>query len=551
MVNLKKKRYIKIISLIVVLLLTLTNDVLAENGTWSALGEGVNGTINSLAVDSAGNLYAGGDFLTAGGITVNRVAKWDSSSSTWVNLDNGVTGTVHALEVDSNNDLYVGGRFDFAGTADITVNNIAKWNGSSWSPLDGEDPQGRGVAGTVLALDIDGSNLYVGGWFSYAGGTTLNVGHKALWDGNKWSALGDTPWNAIYAMLVKNGDLYIGGAFDRIGGASNYYYYIAKWDGEGWIRLSGEPNARVNALVKDSSGNIYAGGEFTMAGGVQVNYIAKWDGNAWSALGSGMNGTVNALTIDSGGNLYAGGEFTTAGGVSANYIAKWNGDEWSALGSGVGGGTINALATGSVYAGGDFSSAGGGSSNRIAIWEEEAITQPAEPESLPATGFPPDTVTKLPVQSSSELYKQHNFVSLEIPSLKIEAPVVGVPVTQNRWNLTWLGNQAGWLHGTAFPSWAGNSVITAHVYDANGQPGLFNNLDKLKWGDEVIVHAYGQAYVYEVRSIEQYVQPDDISSVIKHEDYPWLTLITCKGFNEEKNSYNWRVIVRTVQTKIE
>ena len=32
--------------------------------------------------------------------------------------------------------------------------------------------------------------------------------------------------------------------------------------------------------------------------------------------------------------LYAGGQFTTAGGVSANYIAQWNGSSWSALGSG-------------------------------------------------------------------------------------------------------------------------------------------------------------------------------------------------------------------------
>ena len=47
-----------------------------------------------------------------------------------------------------------------------------------------------------------------------------------------------------------------------------------------------------------SGTNLYAGGEFTIAGGVTANYIAKWDGNAWSALGSGMNGS----------RLCAGGE---------------------------------------------------------------------------------------------------------------------------------------------------------------------------------------------------------------------------------------------------
>jgi len=41
---------------------------------------------------------------------------------------------------------------------------------------------------------------------------------------------------------------------------------------------------------------------------------------SWTNLGSGINGNANikTLTCDSHGNLYAGGEFTTAGGMSAN-----------------------------------------------------------------------------------------------------------------------------------------------------------------------------------------------------------------------------------------
>ena len=86
-----------------------------------------------------------------------------------------------------------------------------------------------------------------------------------------------------------------------------------------------------------SGTNLYAGGDFTTAGGVTANYIAKWDGSAWSALGSGMSATmrcVYALAV-SGTDLYAGGDFTTAGGVPANHIAKWDGSAWSALGSGM------------------------------------------------------------------------------------------------------------------------------------------------------------------------------------------------------------------------
>jgi len=172
------------------------------------------------------------------------------------------------------------------------------------------------------------------------------------------------------------------------------------------------------------------------------------------------------------------------------------------------------------------------------------------PTALPLTGFPIGRAAYLMTQPENKAYTE-TAMMLEIPSLGVEAPIVGVPISDEGWNLTWLGDQAGWLQSTAFPSWAGNSAITAHVYDADGQPGLFNKLSELKWGDEVIVTAYGQAYVYEVHTVEKYVRPDDISSVFEHEDYPWLTLITCKGYDEKSDSYRWRVVVRAVQTRID
>ena len=58
-----------------------------------------------------------------------------------------------------------------------------------------------------------------------------------------------------------------------------------------------------------------------MAGGNAAKKIAKWSGNSWAALGSGMSSTVVTLAV-SGNALYAGGNFTTAGGRAANYIAR-------------------------------------------------------------------------------------------------------------------------------------------------------------------------------------------------------------------------------------
>jgi hypothetical protein len=92
--------------------------------------------------------------------------------------------------------------------------------------------------------------------------------------------------------------------------------------------MGGTDYPDVYALALDGSGKLYAGGYFFTAGGVIANGIAVWDGSSWSALGSGMGGTdypdVYALALDGSGNLYAGGQFTTAGGKPSSYIARWS-----------------------------------------------------------------------------------------------------------------------------------------------------------------------------------------------------------------------------------
>ena len=44
---------------------------------------------------------------------------------------------------------------------------------------------------------------------------------------------------------------------------------------------------RVYALAVDGSGNLYAGGEFTTAGGVRGEPRCPWDGSAWSPWAAG------------------------------------------------------------------------------------------------------------------------------------------------------------------------------------------------------------------------------------------------------------------------
>ncbi len=165
---------------------------------------------------------------------------------------------------------------------------------------------------------------------------------------------------------------------------------------------------------------------------------------------------------------------------------------------------------------------------------------------LPKTGFAPNRVTSLPAQPASLAYTKMSGLWLEIPSQKVQVKVVGVPEVKNNWDVSWLGSDAGWLNGTAYPTWSGNSVITAHVTDAKGQPGPFANLKNLYYGNKIVVHQFGEKYTFEVRQ-SRMVFPDTTAYAFEHlSGKSYLTLITCQGYNFLTKDYMFRRVVRAV-----
>ena len=185
-----------------------------------------------------------------------------------------------------------------------------------WSTL------GTGMSGGgVTALAVSGTDLYVGGLFTTCGGTP-NCNNIAKWNGSSWSTLGTGVSSDVYALAVSGTDLYVGGGFTTCGGTSGCNR-VAKWNGSSWSTLGSGVSSYVFALAVSGT-DLYVGGLFTTCGGTpNCNNIAKWNGSSWSMLGTGMDSNVFALAV-SGTNLYAGGYFTTCGGTSGcNYVAKY------------------------------------------------------------------------------------------------------------------------------------------------------------------------------------------------------------------------------------
>ncbi len=124
------------------------------------------------------------------------------------------------------NDLYVGG--DFSSAGGTSANNIAKWNGSSWSKT-------IGTNGPVYTFQVLKTEIFVGGKFSIvfnANGSTYYIPNILRTDGSNIYQLDNngsiTGFNStVYSIKSVNDTLYIGGYFLKAGNenSTNFVKY--------------------------------------------------------------------------------------------------------------------------------------------------------------------------------------------------------------------------------------------------------------------------------------------------------------------------------------
>jgi hypothetical protein len=290
-----------------------------DGSAWSALGSGIDSGVNALAV-SGTNLYAAGYFTTAGGVVANNIARWNGSA--WSSLGSGTGGswpTVFALAVKGT-DLYAGGMFTLAGG--VPVNSIAKWDGTSWSPLGSGASDPNNHSPRVFALAVIGTDLYAAGDFGTAGGLTVNG--IAKWDGSAWSALGPG-LGSVSALAVTGTDLYAGGlryvakwdgsAWSPLGSGMDGYVYALAPDESGHLFVGGAfslagtnaspfiaqanvgsvPTSPLPPEVYTLSASVLSPNTATLNGTVNPN---GWPTSAWFQWGATTNyGNLTPLTL--------------------------------------------------------------------------------------------------------------------------------------------------------------------------------------------------------------------------------------------------------------
>jgi hypothetical protein len=272
------------------------------NGEWKTLNGGIinttagsqeDGTIEQFALGPKGEVYAVGNFTRVNVIgasydTAYGLAYWDGTR--WVPMITSFISTqpypyMYSAAVAPNGDIYVSGTF--SSINGVAANNIAKWNGTTWSAL----------------------------------GTGLGPGAGV----------------AIKLALAPNGDLYACGNFHTAGGIA--CWHIARWDGSSWHSMGATAglNGHVDSICISQDGtSVYAGGLFTDNYGIvgtALSYVAKYtpSTNLFSALGSGLDARVKVVILSDSGYLYAGGSFVNSGVTPVYGLAKWNGTLWVKL----------------------------------------------------------------------------------------------------------------------------------------------------------------------------------------------------------------------------
>jgi trimeric autotransporter adhesin len=358
--------------------------------------------------------YIGGLFLEVGGNSnLKNLARFNFTTNQWEQvpqITSSFSGGVRTMKVDSDGNLWVGGEFTSIGS--ITVNRIAKFNTSTntWSRLMDNDGNVGHPSGAIYSMEISGDDLYIGGQSWGADTSRLQCIRKYNFTTQEWSALdkGIHGANTTVRSIVAdgNGSIYVGGHFPKVnndntptGTGGLDANHIAKWDGTSWSTLgtgmtelvdnnstySGLP--WVKTLCYDQANQLlYAGGGFLKANGTNARNIAKWDGTTWSGMAGGFEKEVYAIQKN-GNNLYIGGQFLydfNSLNTNNRHVSNWNGTEWTPLGTGVGQDSFTqavltiSAAGNNVFFGGTFydvaTYTGPGGIRRFAHWREVVST---------------------------------------------------------------------------------------------------------------------------------------------------------------------------------
>lgn len=161
------------------------------------------------------------------------------------------------------------------------------------------------------------------------------------------------------------------------------------------------------------------------------------------------------------------------------------------------------------------------------------------------SGGAPEVIPALGIGSSfsSRALRTSPVTQIEIPALNIDSEVYLVPFKKGQWDISYIGNDAGWLETTSLPDQGGNTVIVGHVQMPGKIAGLFAQIDRLARGAKIEVAMEDEVFTYRV--VNKLLVKASNTSIVGETDRSTLTLITCyrPSWDVSSHTYLMRIAV--------
>ena len=303
---------------------------------------GLNASVLSLALQSTGQIVAGGAFTVANGTSINRVARFNTDGtldSSFMNGLSGPDGTVNVVLDQTDDRVVLGG--SFLNVDGVGRQYIARL--MTDGTLDTSFNSGSGADNAVFALSetfINGvRGIYVGGAFATFNGTSspglVRLNNSGLVDASfsvGYGAIGSVYAVAAYPTnsVANAGQVLAGGLFTNFNGT--VVGNLVRLNGNGTMDTNFNQNVSVGNAVRaiaiQLDGKVLIGGDFTNVNNTVANHLARLNPDGTldtaftTAAAPGINGSVDTISLQQDNNIVVGGQFLSANGVTRGNITR-------------------------------------------------------------------------------------------------------------------------------------------------------------------------------------------------------------------------------------
>jgi uncharacterized delta-60 repeat protein len=298
----------------------------------------INGTVNSIEIQSDKKILIGGDFTLVNGISTSMICRINPDLSLdmefLTNIGSGFNDRIMDIRTQPDGKILVCGNFNtFNG---LDRGKIVRLNINGTEDTDFYANLGTGFNDCINTIELDAnSKILLGGDFTSLNGFDRSYIVKLRQSGkeDRTYSFGMGPFNSGIKVIRKQNDgkTLIGGSFTSYNSNNRNYLIRVDYYGAEDVTFYNNLGDSFNDVVSDiqiDNNNIFIGGEFNTFNSNTRKYFIKLnidgieDTTFYSNLVEGFNSGVKSIKIQPNGKIIAAGSFTDFNGNSCNRIVR-------------------------------------------------------------------------------------------------------------------------------------------------------------------------------------------------------------------------------------